>query len=137
MSEKKEEEKMNWAKDLKKEFKFVLLRGLDLQGKHQYRDIWAALTEVETEYVCQQVTDRLLDAFKSIQYRDDEKKFKELIIAKKVVLLDELKSLIPLTQACNYIKNKLCKEGDNLEDILFIRKNVGEPAPENKDLKNE
>jgi hypothetical protein len=54
----------NWAKDLLKEdlvkmllegksssdckFKFVLLRGLDLQGKHQSMDIWAALTEVET-----------------------------------------------------------------------------------------
>jgi hypothetical protein len=65
------------------------------------------------------VTDRLLDAFKSIQYCDDEKKFKEFIIAKKVVLLDEpkrlsgmLKKFIPLTQACKYIKNKLCKEGE-------------------------
>ncbi|KAK6089707.1 hypothetical protein P3W45_001349 [Vairimorpha bombi] len=88
-------------------------------------DTWTALTEFETgdislvkrfgdvtlllvrENVCQHVTDRLLDAFKSIQYCDDEKKFKEFIIAKKVVLLDEpkrlsgmLKKFIPLTQAC-------------------------------------
>lgn len=167
----------NWAEGLPKEdlikmiiegkspldckFKFVLLRGINLQGKHQSKDIWAALTEVRTgdiplikkftdseatlllirENVCQKATDNLVAAFKDVVFCDSSEKLFEFCISKKQLILDELKRLaemkqnfIPLVKSCKYIRKALNKTNSIPEEIMFVRKNLGEPALENKDL---